>query len=139
MKTTTFEDGIRVPLVVAGPGIDTAFETDALVHAADLLATLRAWLRLPAPDVALDSRSFHRALLDPDARGRPYVYCDFVPSNGGPRDQAVVTRRYKLRDVGGIEELYDLADDPTEEQPLDLAAPAIRPLADALRALLANP
>ena len=52
-------------------------------------------------------------------------------------DRAVVTRDWKLRSAGGVEELYDLRADPREESPLDPAQ--VPEVAARLRALLANP
>src|SRR5262249_41112018 len=39
-KGTTFERGIRVPLVVAGPGVPHGTVSDKLVHIVDLLPTI---------------------------------------------------------------------------------------------------
>ena len=60
-KDTLFEGGIRVPLIIRGPGITPGRTSDALVHAVDLFSTQLALTGVPLPTtVTLDSRS-----LDP--------------------------------------------------------------------------
>lgn len=134
LKGTTFEGGVNVPFVVAGPGIPAGVETDALVHAVDLMATIGDYLDLRPPGSRLDSVSQLPVLLGRAETMRDYVYCD-VGAPGSPgRDQAIVTHRWKLRRAGGVEALYDLLHDPGEETPID---PDERPeLAAALRHLL---
>jgi len=138
VKGTTFRDGVRVPLIVAGPGLAQG-ETDALVHVVDLLATLAdlAGIRVPG-HLELDSRSFAGALVDPErwTPERPFVYLE-TDTPGLPHDRAIVTDRYKLRNVDGSEELYDLLADPREETPLDLADYGA--LVAWLRAVLSDP
>jgi arylsulfatase A-like enzyme len=140
VKKTTFRDGVLVPLVVAGPGI-TPGESDALVHAVDLLATIAELIDAPVPaHLGLDSRSFAGALADP-AGWRPERRFLFVENDtpGTPHDRAVLTRRWKLRNVDGKEELYDIRVDPAEEDPLDLTRSDLAASLARLRAILADP
>jgi hypothetical protein len=58
---------------------------------------------------------------------------------GFVHDRAVATERWKLRNVDGVEELYDLASDPTEVNPLDPSTPALRETAHRLRSILSAP
>ena len=132
VKGTTFEGGIHVPFVVAGPDVPVNQTTDTLIHTVDLVATLAALLgeRLPI-GVAEDSIPFYEgwksprevayaevftaAMVDPPGTRRP-------PDPGdedGHVDRAAFTRRYKLREVNDEQELYDLVLDPAEEHPLD--------------------
>jgi len=144
VKGSTFEDGIRVPLLVAGPEVG-GFESEALVHAVDVMATLveLAGGRLPR-NVPSDSVSFVDCLFDLDARTRRFVFSDWdpppgdvQPPGGGPfRDRSLITPRYKLRRYRANETLYDLEADPLEEAPLDLDDPALESLLTSLRRLL---
>lgn len=43
-KTTAYEPGLRVPLVVRAPGVEQVTATDAMVSHTDLAATLMAWV-----------------------------------------------------------------------------------------------
>lgn len=49
-KTTTYEGGTRVPLIIAGPGIaKRGVDTEQLLHATDLLPTLLDFLGVERP------------------------------------------------------------------------------------------
>jgi arylsulfatase A-like enzyme len=66
-KGSVYEGGVRVPLVVAGPGVTApGTVSDALVHAVDLLPTVAALARVDLdtalPDVRLDGASLLPAL-----------------------------------------------------------------------------
>jgi arylsulfatase B len=147
VKGTTFEEGVKVPLVIAGPGAARGAVSESLVHACDLLATIAdlAHARIPA-GAARDSRSLVPILRDPAARVREFVISDHVPDNrsmpGQPsgQDRAVITERWKLRRVAKtLEELYDLEHDPDELRPLDpskLLDPAHARIVEALRSTL---
>jgi len=124
-----------------------AFETQALVHAVDLFATI-AELSGGAvpPGSARDSRSFVACLRAPEARVRSWVFADWDPpiapgvAKPPKRERALVTERHKLRRVGKagalVEELYDLARDPLELHPLDPDAPEHAHVASEMRAIL---
>ena len=145
VKTSTFEDGVRVPFVVSGPGIERPFETQALVHVVDLVASVAelAGGSLPA-GTATDSVSFVPCLRGPEVRTRSWVFCDWNPpippnlAKPPKRDRALITQRYKLRRVGNtpattFEELYDLQRDPTEVRPVDPDSPDVQRIVEPLR------
>jgi arylsulfatase B len=145
VKGSSFEDGVRVPFVVAGPGITRSFETQALVHVVDLLASVveLAGGTVPAGS-ATESISFVPCLRGPDVRTRSWVFCDWdpeIPPNVAKppkHDRALVTQRYKLRRVGNdpsntFEEIYDLVRDPTEIHPIDPNSPDVAPIVEGLR------
>jgi len=129
VKLSCYEDGVRVPLIVAHPKLPHGVETNALVHVVDLLPTLADLIGLPV-GAPIAGESFADVLVG-DGPGRDWL---FVYSPGRP-DRAVITPRWKLLTTEDRrEELYDLADDPTEKNPL----PAVGPIADELRALRAS-
>jgi arylsulfatase A-like enzyme len=137
VKYSTREDGIRVPFVVAGPGVAARTETRALIHLVDVLPTLAELLDAPVPD-SLDGRSFAHVLRDPAAAPlRPYVYCSRKPF------QAVVLGRHKLhRSLLPEDEpwtLFDLVLDPREEHPLDLDDPALADVMERMHEIFAAP
>lgn len=133
LKGSVFEGGIRVPFLVAGPGIAPG-TSDALVDLVDVLPTVCSLLRLPAP-AELDGRSLVPLFRDPAARVHEHVFAaDRVTRDlREERHRAVVGERFKLRRVDQLEEFYDLALDPKENAPLSAAALDPRVVA-ALRA-----
>jgi len=131
VKLTCYEDGIRVPLIVRGPGVVPS-ESQALVHVGvDLLPTLARIVNIqPRPDAASGlshGLSFAATFLGPVPGPRPFVFAWSPP----PRlDRAAIGRRWKLLTrPDGVEELYDLLNDPLETTPL----PPTGPEADKLR------
>ena len=132
-KSSLWEGGINVPLVVAGAGVTAppGSETSALAHTTDLFATLA---ELAGASVAglptrgpLDAVSLLPVLADPGAVVRTSVYTDgtFNQAAGpeaeeDPRNHGVAIRddRYKLIRQGCLEGrdymLYDLLADPGE-------------------------
>jgi arylsulfatase B len=125
-KTTIYEGGIRVPMIVAGPGVATpGGDCQALVTTTDLFATVAslAGVNLEAVlpgNLPLDSISFVHSLASPgDPSLRKTAYAErFRPNGQGPYDfwnQAMRNQRYKLiRRLELPEELYDLDQDPFE-------------------------
>ncbi len=125
-KTTLYEGGVNVPMIVAGKGVaEPGSQCNALVNTTDLYATVA---ELAGVDLAAllpkgwktDSISFAPYLANPglpSARKAAYAEC-FSPNGPGPYtfwDQAVRNDRFKLiRRSTGIQELYDLLLDPFE-------------------------
>ncbi len=122
LKTTVFEGGVRVPLLIAGPGIRPGV-SDSIVSVVDLLPTLAELIRAPVP-AGLDGRSLVPVLRNPTAVVHDHV---FVAEDEGTgpflrRHRAVVQARYKLKRDDGAETFYDLARDPQENVALDVLA-----------------
>jgi arylsulfatase B len=124
-KSTLFEGGIRVPLLVAGPWVEPG-RTDALVHTVDVAATVAALTcgELQRPD----GLSLLPLLRDPAAPSpRQYVYSELFGPPGPPDYdtdlRTVLDGHYKLiRNVNsGEETLHALGLSPAEESP-DLLA-----------------
>ncbi|MEM6569771.1 MAG: sulfatase-like hydrolase/transferase [Planctomycetota bacterium] len=137
VKGSVYEGGVRVPFLVAGPGVARGIETDELVHVTDVFATVLDLARAPAPKRgAEDSVSFAPLLRAEDARGaRETLYVSSFPHEGtvGESVRAIRTKRYKLIHsvTFGTFELYDLEKDPLEQVDLIKARPG--PDTDALR------
>ena len=139
VKTTTFEDGVNVPFVVAGAGVVPG-ERAGLVHAVDLPATVAELVGVvPPADAFRDSVSFVPTLADPTARPRAQLICDYVEegASGLPiRDTCVVVDtgnglikgRWYLDQAKATNEnsFFDLELDPAETTPLDETDPAYR-------------
>ena len=106
-KHTAYEASVRVPLVMAGPGIPGG-PSDALVELFDVNPTLVDLAALP-PQRRLDAHSFAPMLRGEAAEHREYC----VTCEGGYR--GIRTRRHKyIETQNDRPELYDLAEDPEE-------------------------
>ncbi|MGQ0554160.1 MAG: sulfatase-like hydrolase/transferase [Planctomycetota bacterium] len=129
VKATVFEGGIRVPLIISGPGVARGEESTALVSSTDLFATLvelagidlQAAGHTPPPD----STSFAAVLADPALPSpRPWVYAEmYGPVGFTPHSfwrRAVRDERYKLMwlysnsSTPTTQAFYDLLTDPHE-------------------------
>jgi arylsulfatase A-like enzyme len=125
VKQTTFEGGIRVPMIAAGPGVAYGIQSWNLAHLVDLMPTIA--LRLgakPARGVVYNGIPMR---LGDGLETRTIAYCDYQPLVAGfVRDRCAVDWRWKVRRVGDVapfvEELYDLLVDPEETMPMPLSA-----------------
>jgi len=130
-KSTVFEGGVRVPLIVSGHGVSRRGDReDSLVNGTDLFATI-AHLG-GHPDTTInDGTSFAGAFTDADFVGRTHVYTEFSGV------WAVRDARYKLiQHEIGERLLFDLESDPSETENL-LASnptPELEAIADGLAA-----
>jgi choline-sulfatase len=132
-----YEAALRVPLVMAGPGVPAATR-DEPVSLVDVVPTVLGRLGLSAP--AVDGRD----LLAPGAADAPsevYAETEYPRAAGCSPLRALIGRRWKY--VGGPArpELYDLARDPQEthdvaaEEPATVDAMGPRAAAIAARAV----
>lgn len=97
-KFTTFEGGIRVPMVIAGPGIAQGARSDRLVSLVDLPATIAELVGLSSPATMIDSRSFANAIGGwAGTAPRQFVFSERYSASYD--DQAVVEEQLKLRRV----------------------------------------
>jgi arylsulfatase A-like enzyme len=119
-KNRAYEEAVRVPLLMRGPGIPRGVEVADIAGNADVTATIldAAGARADHP---LDGRSLLGFAAHPERlHGRELLIEQDAPTkpDGNPRGteyQAVRTSRYKLvRHWDGQVELYDLRHDPYE-------------------------
>lgn len=116
-KGTVYEAGVRVPLLVWGPGVQPG-TTDALVEVTDLFATIAELADVPGS--AEDSISLVPYLEGFTGSLRSSIYAETFVPNGLPftptdHRRAIRDARYKLiRRTGSGDELYDLVNDPCE-------------------------
>lgn len=155
MKGSTYEPGIRVPLIIAGPGVKQPGRSSGeLVDAVDLHATIRelaASSRFSSDSglTTKDSRSLVRLLRDPNALGaRHFSLAERFSPNGawpadGDADRSFLGAvlgdgsMYKLvRRVGEADEVYDVTNDPLELVDLGTSHPAYRALTARLLGLV---
>ncbi|MCZ6890556.1 MAG: sulfatase [Gammaproteobacteria bacterium] len=112
-KTALFEEATRVPLIVAGPGIEAGRVSPRLVELVDLYPTLAQLCGLPVPD-GLEGTDFAPLLADPDREWKRGAFS--MVMRGDIPGRSVRTERYRYSEWGeeGPAELYDLAVDPGE-------------------------
>lgn len=108
-KTTLWERSTRVPLILAGPGIERNRACDRPVSLLDLYPTLVELAGLPARQ-GLSGRSFARLLRNPEIKWGAPVVTTWREGNHAVRSERWRYIRYR----NGDEELYDHANDPHE-------------------------
>ena len=123
LKGSTYEGGVRVPLLVRWPKrIAKGTVVDRLAAHIDLTPTLLE-ASTTSTKASLDGRSLLPLLTDPKAKDTWSDRTVFLQWHRGdePRpfeNSAVLTQRYKL--VNG-KELYDLESDPSESKDIAVA------------------
>ena len=117
-KDTLYDGGVRVPLIVRGPGVVRPGRTsDALVHAVDLFSTQLELASVPVPaSLTLDSRSLVPILTDQSPGLRTRLFTDqFDQSDATVGGRAIRDDRCKLiRLNSGTDLFFDLLTDPAE-------------------------
>jgi arylsulfatase A-like enzyme len=111
-KATLYEGGVRVPMVISGPGIPRAGEREpALVNTSDLFATIAELCGAVLP-VYEDSRSLLPLF---DQAGGSVRACSYAEVNDLTVGTARRSIRYKRIDLeSGEQQFYDLQEDPFE-------------------------
>ena len=102
-KGTLYDIGLHVPLIVAGPTVDSATVSDAMVSGIDVAPTILELAGMPVPNI-MSGQSFLPALRGQDYAGHEYIFATRVPhSSGLPKNTAyfdlsrtVFNERYKL-------------------------------------------
>jgi len=111
-KAVPYEASIRVPMMLAGPGIEAGVTSDAMVELIDLNPTLGDLAGLPAQH-GIDARSFAPVLRGDTAERRE----DTFSTIRGFR--LIRTPTHKLVEhENDRDELFELAEDPDEQHNL---------------------
>jgi N-acetylglucosamine-6-sulfatase len=120
-KVLPYEESIRVPMVMRGPGVPRTRVDRRLVGNMDVTSTI-----LDATDVlpgrVQDGRSLLELLADPGAEwGRDILIENGNGANGVPSYRGIRTYRYLYIEhrTTGEYELYDLQEDPYQLQSVD--------------------
>lgn len=113
-KQNLYEHSIRVPLVIAGPGIPRDRRTAAMTYLFDVLPTLGARAGVPAP-AGSEGRDFGAVIRDPARAGRQRLVFAYRNVQRAIRDERWKLIRYPRV---GVTQLFDLAADPLERHDL---------------------
>lgn len=155
-KQTVYEQGIRVPLVIAGPGVRAGVTSDALVSVCDLFPTVleACGVDWAAETVGIDieGRSLWPVLApggsDEADAIRTYAFSAWAAEGFTPGAETFV-RRAVMSAAGPkllqfietgpaepVEELYDVLTDPLETTPLELDGPDYSTLSNVMDSYL---
>ncbi|WP_135551347.1 sulfatase-like hydrolase/transferase [Paenibacillus cymbidii] len=110
-KQNHYEHSIRVPLVIAGPGVPAGLAVDRYAYLLDLFPTLceLAGVAIPA---SVEGASLRPLMEQPDTRLRETLYFAYNDLIRSVKDE-----RFKLIEYAGgcrQTQLFDLAEDPLE-------------------------
>jgi arylsulfatase A-like enzyme len=115
-KNHVYEESIRVPLQVRGPGVPQGVTINPLVTNADLAPTIVDAANAQ-PGLAMDGRSLLGVIANPASDEDRELLVEAPPRSGSnnPSFAAIRTERYLYAEhSSGERELYDLRDDPFE-------------------------
>ncbi|WP_136481053.1 sulfatase-like hydrolase/transferase [Cognatitamlana onchidii] len=117
-KTSMYEGGLRVPMIISGKGVTRRGELEAgLTQVNDVYATLVELLSEDLEGGIYNSYSLAPSLTMENTITRPYIYSDYI--NGGVEYWAIRNNTYKLiENENGEVEFYNLGNDLKEEHNL---------------------
>ena len=114
-KQNLYDHSLRVPLVLAGPGVPAGQRRDALVYLLDIFPTLCRLVGLEIPG-SVEGQSLVECLQATNDGGREMLYLAYARWIRGVSDG-----RWKLIEyAGGNSQLFDLENDPLEMRSLAL-------------------
>jgi arylsulfatase A-like enzyme len=129
--STVYEEMIRVPLLIEGPGVKPRMARHA-VSLIDLGPTILSLFGLPTPG------HFMGQSLLPFMHGEdPKLSRPLAVDNGGGKRAMLFEGRWKVIRRSGVEEVFDLQRDPAERQNL-VELPQSRVYVATLRAFFAG-
>ncbi len=129
-KTVPYEGSAHIPLILAGPGVPDGIRASTAVNTWDIAATVLDAAGIDTPD---DHPLIGESLLSMDLDDRARIVITHLYENER-RWIAAEMGRWKFIHfrLGGREELYDLDEDPWEQQNL-IGDPGCREVGDRLR------
>jgi N-acetylglucosamine-6-sulfatase len=132
-KIVLYEESIRVPLIISGPGIPKGAKRDQMVNNLDLVASIIDWSGA-TPGRVMDGRSLASVMADASTPWRTGLLLENNHAFG-IRTKDWLYSHLRSGKWGEEREMYDLSKDPRE---LDNIAdkPAYRHQQDALKDLV---
>lgn len=111
-KQSVYEHCLRVPLIIAGPGIPKNQRVDGFCYLSDIYATLAERLEVPVP-TSVQSVSLNPAIKNPKATIRPSLYLVYKQYQRGVKKGQYKLIEYNVRGERHTQ-LFDLSKDPYE-------------------------
>ena len=129
-KQNLYEHSMRVPLIVAGPGIAADKRSEALCYLFDVMPTLGKLCGIATPPGS-NGREFADVLKDPNQPGRPFLMFGYKSIQ-----KALSDGRWKLIRYPHVDrtQLFDLQSDPYETRDLS----ALPEHAERIQSMLAK-
>lgn len=129
-KRLAYDESIRVPLLVRGPGVQSGRTSDALVTTIDVAPTILTAAGLPVPQ-AMQGQPLNGLLSGSGGFSRDAVFAEYYPEEKQPGIQRwdavrTETHLYITHPVAGSQhdELYDTTADPYQMNNLLLPGPS---------------
>ncbi len=113
-KQNLYEDSVRVPLIVAGPGISAEKKSDAFVYLLDVFPTLGEMANVKAPEGS-EGISFAPILMGKAQTIRDGIFSAYKNVQRAVRDERWKFIRYPQI---ATSQLFDLQNDPDEKNDL---------------------
>lgn len=121
-KQNMYEHSVRVPLVMAGPGIPAGARSDALCYLLDIFPTLTDLVDLPTP-ATVEGHSLAPIIRGETERIRENLFHAYMDKQRCVRDERHKLVEYLTGD-GRVTQLFDLVADPWEQANL-VSAPGM--------------
>lgn len=111
-KQNMYEHSLRVPLIMAGPGIPKGEKTDNLCYLLDIFPTLCEMTDREAP-TSVEGVSFNNVVKDSTASSRDYLFCGYKDFQRCIRENRYKFIQYEIE--GKVTyQLFDIVADPYE-------------------------
>jgi len=124
-KMNMYESSVRVPLVIAGPGVKQGAVVDNIASLIDIYPTLTEMANAKCPD-GLDGESLMPLLNGKTNKSRNWAFAAFTGSSSNTSMFMLRKGRWKYIAYPGYEpQLFNLVDDPDEITNLCRAKPNI--------------
>ena len=137
-KILPYEPSIRIPLLMAGPGVPVGRNIDQHVSNIDFAPTLAAAARA-IPDRVMDGRSLWPLMSDDNVEFGRDILIERGPGSAAARFSAIRSQGWLYAEYGnGDRELYDVRNDPYQLTSLHASAahaPLIAALGERLKRL----
>ncbi len=111
-KQNVYEHSVKVPFIIAGPGIPAGEERDQLSYIYDIYPTLCERAGLPVPE-AVQFKSLNKVIANEQAPHREQLYFAFMSWQRAIRKDEYKLIEYCV-DKKRYTQLFDLANDPDE-------------------------
>lgn len=113
-KSTIYEGGIHVPMVVSGKGVTRKNSLESsLINASDIFATIVDIAETGTTEIN-DSKSFKSTFTTNSFLGREYIYSEIELDSGGTDRTIRNSTHHLLLFADGTKEMYQLLNDPLE-------------------------
>lgn len=99
-KTTLYDAGIRMPLIIRTPGVAKAAWSEAMVSSIDITPTLLTLAGVPVPDT-MQGRDFSALLAQPQQEHRDVIFAEQHDHGFSINKRAVRSKHYLyIRNIG---------------------------------------